>query len=168
MADVFIGLGSNVGDPAAQLKEALGRLAAHVALERVSSAYRTDPIGLRDQPPFLNAVARGRTDLPARELLAVMAGIEDEMGRKREVRFGPRTIDLDLLLYDDLTSRDPGLSLPHPRMADRRFVLVPLAEIAPETRLPPDGPTVAELLSRLPGSEAVDRIDLEGWPPPFG
>ncbi len=168
MAEAFIGLGSNVGDPAANLEQALTRLAERVTIERVSSAYLTDPVGLRAQPRFLNAVVRVRTDLAARELLAVMTRIEDEMGRQRDVRFGPRTIDLDLLLYGDATRRDPDLSLPHPRMAERRFVLVPLAEIAPETRVPPDGRTAAELLSRLPASQGVDRIDLEGWPPSLG
>jgi len=168
MVEVFIGLGSNVGDPVANLKEALTRLAEHVTLERVSSAYLTDPVGLREQPRFLNAVVRARTELDARELLSVMARLEDEMGRQRDVRFGPRTIDLDLLLYGNVTCQEPGLSLPHPRMADRRFVLVPLSEIAPAIRMPPDGWTVAELLSRLPASQAVDRIQLEGWPPSLG
>lgn len=168
MADVFLGLGSNLGDPAANLKEALRRLARHIRFERISSPYLTDPVGLLDQPRFLNAVARGHTLLSPRDVLSFMAGLEDDMGRQREVRYGPRTIDLDLLLYDDVTCEEPDLSLPHPRMAERRFVLMPLAEIAPNVALTANGPTARDLLMRLTTQEAVEKVDVEGWPPDVG
>ena len=165
MAEVFIALGSNVGDPASNLAEAVERLARSVRIEDVSSAYRTEPVGLREQPFFLNAVARLRTDLTPRDVLSVLKRIEGAMGRQREVPRGPRIIDLDLLLYDDLELDEPGITIPHPRMEQRRFVLEPLAEIAPGIRLRRSGPTAAELLAALPEAESVERIELEGWPP---
>jgi 2-amino-4-hydroxy-6-hydroxymethyldihydropteridine diphosphokinase len=165
MAEVFIGLGSNLDGPAENLREAIRRLARRIVVERVSSVYETDPVGLREQPRFLNAVLGGSTELTPRALLDVLRGIEDDMGRTREVQFGPRTIDLDLLLYGDLRVSGPEVSVPHPRMADRRFVLVPLAEIAPGVRLERAGATVVELLASLPSTDRVDRVELPGWPP---
>ena len=165
MAEVFLGLGANVGDPVGQLRGAVRALEGFVAVERVSFLWLTEPVGLREQPPFLNAVLRGRTALEPRMLLAAMAEVEDRMGRRRDVANGPRTIDLDLLLYDALVADEPGLTLPHPRMSERRFVLAPLAEIAPEMRLSADGPTVVELLAALPPAEAVERTDHPEWPP---
>ncbi|HUF77024.1 MAG TPA: 2-amino-4-hydroxy-6-hydroxymethyldihydropteridine diphosphokinase [Longimicrobiales bacterium] len=165
MADVFVGLGSNIGDPASNLREATERLARDMVIQKVSSAYWTEPVGLREQPFFLNAVVRARTELAPREALAVLKRIEGAMGRQREVPLGPRIIDLDLLLYDDLELDEPGITLPHPRMDDRRFVLAPLAEIAPDVRLGPGGPTAAERLAALPEAESVERVALEGWPP---
>lgn len=165
MADVYIGLGSNIGDAAAHLREAIARLARSLSVEEVSSAYWTEPVGLREQPFFLNAVLRATTELSPRDVLRVLERIEGEMGRQREVPLGPRLIDLDLLLYDDLEVEGEGLVLPHPRMEDRRFVLAPLAEIAPARRIRPGGPTVAELLAALPQAETVERAELPGWPP---
>jgi 2-amino-4-hydroxy-6-hydroxymethyldihydropteridine diphosphokinase len=165
MADVFIALGSNLGDPGQNLKDALRRLAGRVAVQRASSLYRTEPVGLREQPHFLNAVVFGSTALEPGALLAFLRGIEEELGRQRDVPLGPRTIDLDLLLYDDRVESGSELSLPHPRMAERRFVLVPLAEIAPDVRLEPAGKSVAELLAALPSTETVERFPVPGWPP---
>ena len=165
MAELYVGLGANIGDPAAQLREAVMRVGAVLSIEDISSVYWTEPVGLRDQPHFLNAVIRVRAELSPDEVLTVLKRIEDEMGRQRGVPLGPRTIDLDLLLYEDLMSDEPMLSLPHPRMAERRFVLEPLAEIAPGVRLERGGPTVAELLAALPPGESVARIELPGWPP---
>ena len=165
MADVYVGLGSNIGDAAAHLREAAERLARTLCVREVSSAYRTEPVGLRDQPFFLNAVVHATTERSPRDVLALLKSIEDEMGRQRTVPLGPRLIDLDLLLYDDLGIEGPGLVLPHPRMDERRFVLEPLAEIAPDLAMRPGGPTAAELLAALPQAETVERVELEDWPP---
>jgi 2-amino-4-hydroxy-6-hydroxymethyldihydropteridine diphosphokinase len=167
VAEVLLGLGANVGDPVGQLRRAVLALEGIMTVERVSSLWLTEPVGLREQPPFLNVVLRGRTALDPRALLAAVAGIEDGMGRHRIVPNGPRTIDIDLLTYDDLEVDEPGLVLPHPRMSERRFVLAPLAEIAPEARLRPGGTTAADLLAALPQAEAVERIERMGWPPPL-
>ena len=165
MAEAFIGLGSNLGDPASNLREALELLARRVRIEDVSSAYWTEPVGRREQPYFLNAVARARTELAPRDLLVALKQIEAAMGRRQGVPLGPRIIDLDLLVYDALEIDEPGMTLPHPRMGGRRFVLAPLAEIAPGVRPLPGGPTAAELLASLPEAESVERIELAGWPP---
>jgi 2-amino-4-hydroxy-6-hydroxymethyldihydropteridine diphosphokinase len=141
-----------------------------VAIERVSSVWLTEPVGLRAQPPFYNAVLSGRTEMEPQALLAALIAIERGMGRRRDaltVPMGPRTIDLDLLVYDALTVEEPGLVLPHPRMKTRRFVLAPLAEIAPELRLSPDSRPVAEIFEGLPHDDAVERLQITGWPPPL-
>ncbi|MBM4184909.1 MAG: 2-amino-4-hydroxy-6-hydroxymethyldihydropteridine diphosphokinase [Gemmatimonadetes bacterium] len=166
MAEVYVGLGSNLGDRVALLRSAVQAIGEVMAIERVSSLWETEPVGLRDQPAFLNAVLRGRTELPARELLAALIDIEERLGRRRGAPNAPRTIDLDLLAYDGLRVSESGLEIPHPRMEGRRFVLAPLAEIAPTLRLRPGGPTVAELLAGLPPAEAVERHPHVEWPPP--
>ena len=140
----YLSLGANQGDRAGNLAAALARLeAAGVQVERVSSLYETAPIGGPPQPPYLNLAARVETVLPPRELLRLCLAVEAELGRVRTVHWGPRTLDLDLLLYEGATSDDPELTLPHPRLTERQFVLVPLAEIAPDLPLP-DGRTAAE------------------------
>jgi 2-amino-4-hydroxy-6-hydroxymethyldihydropteridine diphosphokinase len=156
----FVGLGANLGDPRAQLEAALGALAAlpGVDLLAVSSAYESDPVGpVSDQPAFLNAVAEIATTLAPAALLAALHEIENSLGRIRTVRFGPRTADLDLLLYDDVVSDDPALLLPHPRLAERRFVLDPLAELAPTLALP-DGRRVRDLRQAV-RDQGVRRLD---------
>jgi 2-amino-4-hydroxy-6-hydroxymethyldihydropteridine diphosphokinase len=142
----YIGLGSNLGDREGTLRAALERLSEFGPL-RVSSFRETDPVGLTDQPRFLNAAAELETDLGARELLERLFEIERELGRERsaETRWGPRTIDLDLLLYGEETIDEPGLTVPHPRLAERRFALEPLHELAPDLALP-DGRRIRELL----------------------
>jgi 2-amino-4-hydroxy-6-hydroxymethyldihydropteridine diphosphokinase len=167
MAEVFVALGSNLGDPACHMREALQRLAQDLAVDRVSSLYRTEPVGFREQPDFLNAVASAHTQKSPTEVLALLVEIESAMGRRRDVPLGPRTIDLDLLLYDGVVVAERDLTLPHPRMAERRFVLEPLAEIAPDLRPPGLGTTIRELLARLPGSASVERLDAADWPPPL-
>jgi 2-amino-4-hydroxy-6-hydroxymethyldihydropteridine diphosphokinase len=167
MAEVFIALGSNLGDPAARMREALGRLARDLTVDRVSSLYRTEPVGFREQPDFLNAVLSARTQKAPGEVLELLVAIESAMGRRRDVPLGPRTIDLDLLLYDGVVVAAPVLTLPHPRMAERRFVLEPLAEIAPDLRPPGLGGTVRELLAGLPDGASVARVDSADWPPPL-
>jgi len=147
MPRVFVGLGSNLGDRERNLRDAVERLRA-IGAVRLSALTDTDPVGVVDQPNFLNAVAELSSELSARELLDRLLEIERELGRDRakERRWGPRTIDLDLLLYGDEVIEEPGLTLPHPRLAERRFVLEPLHELAPDLALP-DGRRIKDLLA---------------------
>lgn len=143
----YVGLGSNLDDPAAQLATALKALAVlpDTRLVAVSSRYRNPPMGPQDQPDYLNAVAALLTRLPAEALLAALQGIEDAQGRRRDGdRWGPRTLDLDLLAYGNARLESAALTLPHPGICSRPFVLVPLAEVAPGLHLP-DGQSVAAL-----------------------
>lgn len=144
----YVGLGSNLGDREAMLRAALGQLAREPGIELVttSGVRETEPVGFLDQPPFLNAAAAVETELPPRELLERLLGIERRLGRTRSgPRFGPRTIDLDLLLYGDEVIEEPGLQVPHPRLAERAFALEPLAELDPELVVPGLGPVPALL-----------------------
>ncbi|WP_449245678.1 2-amino-4-hydroxy-6-hydroxymethyldihydropteridine diphosphokinase [Desulfobacca acetoxidans] len=147
----YIGLGANLGDPAAQLDEARRRLAQIDGIEitRVSSYYTTPPVGVLDQPWFVNAVVEIRTRLAPLALLDVLQEIENAMGRIRKERWGPRLVDLDLLLYNTMIIQSPRLVIPHPEMHRRGFVLLPLAEIAPQTRHPVLHKTAATLLAEL-------------------
>jgi 2-amino-4-hydroxy-6-hydroxymethyldihydropteridine diphosphokinase len=149
---VFIALGSNLANPEAQVLKAFDELAKLPSSRLVmrSSLYRSAPVGRLDQPDFINAVARMETALPPHELLEALLDVERAHGRVREYRDGPRTLDLDLLIYDDLQLTDSALTLPHPRMHQRAFVLQPLLEIAPEVRIP-GLPAVAELLAACTG-----------------
>jgi 2-amino-4-hydroxy-6-hydroxymethyldihydropteridine diphosphokinase len=152
MTRSFVGLGANLEDPPAQIAHALDLLAAEDGIELVgvSSLRETDPVGFEDQPRFLNAAAELRTSLSARELLERLLAIEQLLGRVRGdgPRFGPRTIDLDLLLYGDEQIDEPGLQIPHPRLHERRFALEPLAELDPALELPGRG-SVQALLAGL-------------------
>jgi len=158
----FIGLGSNLDDPPAQIRRALRALAAlpGTRLVRHSSLYRNPPSGYLDQPDFVNAVARIETRLAARELLDHLLAIERAHGRVRDVPNGPRTLDLDLLLYGGLTVREPTLVVPHPRMLDRAFVLVPLAEIAPDAMVPGRG-RIADLVRNVDASGMIRLRETE-------
>jgi 2-amino-4-hydroxy-6-hydroxymethyldihydropteridine diphosphokinase len=155
MVVAYVGLGSNLGDRRALLEEALRLLDADpaVSVTAVSALRETDPVGVTDQPRFLNGVAALETTLGPRDLLERLLAVERELGRDRSVgRWGPRTVDLDLLLHGDAVVDEPGLTLPHPRLAERRFVLEPLHEVAPDLVLP-EGRSVAGLLGALePGS----------------
>ena len=137
MAIVYLALGSNLGDRMAHLHTALAALDALLVIERVSSVYETAAAYVDDQPSFFNAVLRGTTNLAPHDLLAALQRIERDGGRTAGIRFGPRPIDLDILHYDELILDSPDLVLPHPRIAERAFVLRPLAEIAPQL-VPPD------------------------------
>jgi 2-amino-4-hydroxy-6-hydroxymethyldihydropteridine diphosphokinase len=151
VARAYVGVGSNLGDREGLVRSALDALdeEAGIEIEAVSSVHETDPVGLVEQPKFLNAVARVSTTLPPRALLDSMLSVERALGRTREgPRFGPRTIDLDLLLYGDETVSEPGLEVPHPRLHERRFVLEPLVELDPDLAVPGKG-TVRELLAAL-------------------
>jgi 2-amino-4-hydroxy-6-hydroxymethyldihydropteridine diphosphokinase len=151
----FLGLGSNLGDRARALAEAARRLSSpDLRIVRRSRIYESPPWGKTDQPPFLNQVAAVETSLPPRALLLRCHDVEQALGRVRAERWGPRTIDVDVLLYDDLVVETPDLVVPHAEMHRRSFVLVPLAEIAPGLRFP-NGETVEALLQRLPDREAV-------------
>jgi 2-amino-4-hydroxy-6-hydroxymethyldihydropteridine diphosphokinase len=148
----FVGIGSNLGEPERQIAAALEQLAAEDGIElvAVSSLRWTDPVGLEDQPRFLNGAARIETDLASCELLQRLLAIEARLGRVRGEgpRFGPRTIDLDLLVYGDETIDEPGLTVPHPRLAERLFALEPLAELEPSLEVPGLG-SVQALVSGL-------------------
>jgi 2-amino-4-hydroxy-6-hydroxymethyldihydropteridine diphosphokinase len=149
MTRSFVGLGANLEDPRAQIARAVELLAAEdgVELVAVSTLRETDPVGYEQQPRFLNGAAELQTSLAARELLERLLSIERSLGRVRgdEPRFGPRTIDLDLLLYGDQRIDEPGLEIPHPRLHERRFALEPLAELDPALELPGCGPVQALL-----------------------
>jgi len=157
---VYLGLGSNIGNREANLREALERLdAAEIRLVRRSSLYETEPLELLDQPPFLNAAVEVKTDLFPLQLLARIRDIEREMGRRRVTPKGPRNIDIDILLYGRSVIQTAELETPHPRIAQRRFVLEPLAEIAPEFRHPVSGKTAHEMLAGLE-PQGVHRLDI--------
>ena len=142
MTLAYVGLGSNLGDRRSVLASALAELEPR----RVSAVVETEPWGVVDQPRFLNAVAEIETEEEPRELLARLMDLEKRHGRERKERWGPRTLDLDLLLYGDRVVKEPGLDVPHPRLAERRFVLEGLAELCPDAEVPGLGRTVRELL----------------------
>lgn len=150
---VHLGLGSNLGDRAGHLRHALDRLASlpGTRLVAVSDFVETEPVGPVAQGPFLNAAAAVETGLAPRELLSHLHALERERGRDRATgeRWGPRTLDIDILLYDDLVIDEPGLTIPHPRLHERLFALGPLAQIAPDARVPRFGRSVSELLEAL-------------------
>jgi 2-amino-4-hydroxy-6-hydroxymethyldihydropteridine diphosphokinase len=141
----YVGLGANLGDREATIRAAVAELPGVVG---VSTLRETDPVGVTDQPRFLNGVAALETELAPRELLDVLLAVERRLGRERRERWGPRTIDLDLLLYGDEVIDEAGLTIPHPRLHDRRFVLEPLAGLAPKLVVPGLG-RVEELLAEL-------------------
>ena len=150
MTLAYVGLGSNLGDREGAIRRAVELLGNDPEIEvvRESIVRETQPVGYMNQPPFLNAVAELETRLPPRDLLGRLLAIENELGRTRGRRFGPRTIDLDLLLYGEETIDEPGLEVPHPRLHERTFVLEPLAELDPELVVPGRG-RVSEMIGWL-------------------
>lgn len=157
----YVALGSNLDDPLAQVRggaQALGKLPG-TRLVRCSSLYRTAPVGVTEQPDFINAVCEVDTSLPAGRLLQALFGIERTHGRQRDIPGGPRTLDLDLLLYGELACHEPGLTLPHPRLHERAFVLYPLSEIAPGLSIPGHG-RIETLLAGCAG-QAIERLVAE-------
>ena len=161
--NAYISMGSNLGDRAGYLLLAVrGMLAAGLAVKRLSSIYETEPVVLVDQPSFLNMVAELRADIPfsAEQVLARLLRVEHALGRSREVPMGPRTIDLDLLLYGVETRATELLTLPHPRLHLRRFVLTPLFELCPTLVHPTLGRTISDLLQNL-----EDTSDVQLWNP---
>ena len=159
MECVYIGLGANLGDRAATLDAAIGKLdeLAGTRVLRRSDLYESAAVGLTQQPDFLNCVAELASELEPRALLAQLQAIEELLGRVRRFRNAPRTCDLDLLLYGDRVIDQAGLQVPHPRLGERRFVLEPLAELAPGLRLP-DGRVVSDLLAAARGQKVVRYV----------
>lgn len=158
---VHLGLGGNLGERMAALTEALALLESVDGMRRIacSSIYETEPWGITDQPNFLNLVAAFETTLPPVDLLVACKSVEDRVGRTASYRWGPRLIDVDILLYGErvVDLSEPDLQIPHPRITQRAFVLVPLAEISPDCVVPPGGPTVQRLLEQVDGRDGVIR-----------
>jgi 2-amino-4-hydroxy-6-hydroxymethyldihydropteridine diphosphokinase len=157
---IYLSLGSNLGDRALQIKKALKQLEEEgVRIAKRSSMYETEPVEYHKQGWFLNCAVEAETELTPKQLLRVVRNIEKELGRKRVIRSGPRTLDIDILIYDDVLMRGEELEIPHPRMGQRRFVLIPMAEIAPSLRHPELHLTMAQLLAATP-----DRSQVLPWP----
>ncbi|KKB39425.1 2-amino-4-hydroxy-6-hydroxymethyldihydropteridine diphosphokinase [Bacillus thermotolerans] len=153
----FLSLGTNLGDRFSHLQEAIRLLDAHekIRIERVSSIYETDPVGYTEQPAFLNLVLQASTSLSAEELLEACLLIEQQLGRVREFKWGPRVIDLDILMYNQDNIKSENLIIPHPRMLERAFVLIPLAEVAPKALMPGSDQSLEDLVSAVQGREGV-------------
>lgn len=156
---VFVGLGSNVGDRAGMLNRAAREIAGLAGARVVawSPVYETDPVGKTDQPAFLNAVCEIRTGMAPAELMQELLAIEQRLGRIRGERWGPREIDLDILLYDGLVHAGPGVTVPHPELEHRRFVLVPFRELDADIVHPVSGMTIGELAAACSGQGRVQR-----------
>ncbi len=163
MTTVYLALGSNLGDRAANLAAAQQRLAPQVRITLASPVYETAPMYVTDQPAFLNMVLRAQTALGPWELLRHIKSVEAEMGRDLEggLRFGPRPIDIDILFYGELVMYAPELEIPHPRIAERAFVLAPLADIAGGLQHPAIPRSVDDLLAAVPGRDTVVRTGTE-------
>lgn len=162
MSIAYIGLGSNIGDKTSNLKKAideLGRVSGNKVLA-ASSFYKTEPVGEVEQDWFINAAVKIETGLPPRELLKTLLDIERNLGRVREIKWGPRIIDLDILIYDDLVMEEEGLTIPHPCLHERGFVLTPLAEIAPAYVHPWLKKSVSDLLRLLKENKKIERVEV--------
>jgi 2-amino-4-hydroxy-6-hydroxymethyldihydropteridine diphosphokinase len=157
MPTVYLSLGSNLGDRLAYIKKALRMLESRIDVRSMSSVYETEPWGMKNQPWFLNLVCSAETDLAPHALLDFVKGIEQRLGRQETVRYGPRRIDIDILFYDHEVCHSTRLQIPHPRLADRAFVLYPLAEIAPALEHPVTGKTASAMLAELEEPKTVRR-----------
>lgn len=160
MVKVYLGLGSNLGRRRDGIQKAISHLGENgaIRIRRISSLYRTEPWGKKRQPDFLNTVVCAETSLHPFDLLKRCQSIEKKLGRRKTERFGPREIDIDILSYGKMISKSKGLVLPHPRIPERRFVLVPLCEIAPGLRLPGWKRTISEMLRETSDESEVHRL----------
>ena len=149
VSTIFLSLGSNLGDRFTNLQDAIRSLPPNIQALSQSRIYETEPWGYTDQPAFLNLVIKGSTELAPQKVLAFIKEMEVVLGRKETFRFGPRLIDLDILFYDDLVLNSPDLTIPHPRLCERAFVLIPLAEIAPDFTHPVTRKTIRQLASSM-------------------
>ena len=154
----YLGLGSNLGDREENLRKTLSLLGESVEIIALSSVYQTEPWGYGEQPSFLNMVCGFRTSLSPPELLALVQEVERRLGRVRTIRYGPRTMDVDILLYGDRIVDTPDLQIPHPRIPERAFVLAPFAEIAPDVEHPTLKRPISALLADAPGRETVVKL----------
>jgi len=156
----FIGIGSNVADPVSNCLESIERISlfSHIRITKKSSLYRTEPVGLKEQEWFVNGVIEIKTKYTATTLLKVLQQIEKDMGRIREERWGPRTIDLDILFYGQEVIKEKDLSVPHPELHKRRFVLIPMYEVAPYVIHPAFGISIKGLLNRLQDESRVEVL----------
>ena len=157
MIHVFLGIGTNLGNRQQNLQDALAVLSQKMVILKESSVYQTSPWGYLDQPAFLNQVIEAQTDLSSLNLLGFLKDTERQLGRQANFRYGPRLIDLDILFYGDRIIQTPRLQVPHPRLAQRAFVLVPMAEIAPEFVHPQKGQTITQLLAAFPDLGGVQK-----------
>ena len=162
MQNIFLCLGSNLDDRLVFLQSALHHIGElpKTSVLKVSSVYQSEPVGKKDQPDFLNIVVEIQSDLLPRVLLEQLKSMEARLGRKQTERWGPREIDIDILYYDNLVASEHDLTVPHSDVANRRFVLIPLAEIAPDFRDPVKNLTVSELLKSCPDQSAVQKTEF--------
>jgi 2-amino-4-hydroxy-6-hydroxymethyldihydropteridine diphosphokinase len=158
MVEVYLALGSNLGDRAQNLEAAVAGLSDFVDVTRMSLTYQTKPKYVEDQPQFFNMVVAGRTELASSDLLASVKALEASLGRTPSERYGPRLIDIDIIFYGDELIDLPDLIVPHPGLAERAFVLRPLADIAPTKRHPTSGKTVQAMLDDLPEDDGIKRV----------
>lgn len=155
---VYLGIGSNLGGRQANMEKALKLLGDTLQIELVSAIYETEPVGYVEQPVFLNAVCRGQTELGPLQLLSLVKGMEASLGRVSSFPNAPRTIDLDIIFYGNMIMETPELTIPHPRLEERAFVLIPLLEIAPDLSHPVSGESIKDLAARVQGREGVKKI----------
>ncbi len=162
--EVYLGLGSNLGDRKANLEKALQLLGERLHIEQVSSIYETEPVGHAEQPMFLNVVCRAETELGPLQLLSLIKGIEATLGRVPSFANSPRSIDVDILFYNDLCMETADLTIPHPKIKERAFVLIPLFEVAPQLVHPVSGESIKDLVAAVVGRDGVEKIgELGGF-----